>query len=95
MIDVDSRRASIKNRPLVLGPTEFNLLMFFMSHPERAYTRSQLLDRVWGQNKYVEERTVDVHVRRLRAALESEDDNYSRLIQTVRGTGYRFSEHGF
>lgn len=95
MIDVDSRRASIKNRPLVLGPTEFNLLLFFMSHPERAYTRSQLLDRVWGQNKYVEERTVDVHVRRLRAALESEDDNYSRLIQTVRGTGYRFSEHGF
>ena len=65
-----------------------------MSHPERAYTRSQLLDRVWGANIYVEERTVDVHIRRLRAALETPTDDYSRLIQTVRGTGYRFSEQG-
>ena len=93
-IDVDSRRAFIGDRALSLGPTEFNLLLFFMSHPERAYTRSQLLDRVWGANIYVEERTVDVHIRRLRAALETPTDDYSRLIQTVRGTGYRFSEQG-
>ncbi len=93
-IDVDSRRAFIGDQALSLGPTEFNLLLFFMSHPERAYTRSQLLDRVWGANIYVEERTVDVHIRRLRAALETPTDDYSRLIQTVRGTGYRFSEQG-
>ena len=94
-IDVDSRRAFISEEPLQLGPTEFNLLLFFMSHPERAYTRSQLLDRVWGANIYVEERTVDVHIRRLRAALDAAEGNYSQLIQTVRGTGYRFSEQGF
>ena len=93
-IDVDSRRAFIGDQALNLGPTEFNLLLFFMSHPERAYSRSQLLDRVWGANIYVEERTVDVHIRRLRAALETADGDYSRLIQTVRGTGYRFSEQG-
>ena len=63
-----------------------------MSHPDRAYTRSQLLDHVWGTNVYVEERTVDVHIRRLRKALQSSGADYSYLIQTVRGTGYRFSE---
>jgi two-component system phosphate regulon response regulator PhoB len=72
-----------------LGPTEYRLLQFFMEHPERVYSRSQLLDRVWGGNVYVEERTVDVHIRRLRKALEPYGcDN---LIQTVRGSGYRFS----
>jgi two-component system, OmpR family, phosphate regulon response regulator PhoB len=65
-----------------------------MSHPERAYTRSQLLDQVWGANVYVEERTVDVHIRRLRKALQSPAGDYSDLIQTVRGTGYRFSAVG-
>ena len=76
------------------GPTEFRLLEFFMSHPERAYTRGQLLDRVWGANVYVEERTVDVHIRRLRKCLQCHGRDYSKLIQTVRGTGYRFSTRG-
>ena len=71
-----------------MGPTEYRLLQFFMTHQERVYTRSQLLDQVWGGNVYVEERTVDVHIRRLRKAL---GEQYDHLIQTVRGTGYRFS----
>lgn len=72
-----------------MGPTEFRLLRFFMSHPERVYTREQLLDNVWGQNVYVEERTVDVHIRRLRKALSPH--GYDRNVQTVRSVGYRFS----
>ena len=72
-----------------LGPTEYRLLQFFMEHPERVYSRSQLLDRVWGGNVYVEERTVDVHIRRLRKALEPSGSD--ALVQTVRGSGYRFS----
>jgi two-component system phosphate regulon response regulator PhoB len=71
-----------------IGPTEYRLLQFFMTHQERVYTRSQLLDQVWGGNVYVEERTVDVHIRRLRKAL---GEQYDHLIQTVRGAGYRFS----
>jgi two-component system phosphate regulon response regulator PhoB len=71
-----------------MGPTEYRLLQFFMTHQERAYTRGQLLDQVWGGNVYVEERTVDVHIRRLRKAL---GETYENLVQTVRGTGYRFS----
>jgi len=94
VLDGESRRIFIADQPLEMGPTEFNLLKFFMSHPERAYTRSQLLDRVWGANVYVEERTVDVHIRRLRKALQSSVGDYSNLIQTVRGTGYRFSSRG-
>ncbi len=72
-----------------LGPTEYRLLSFFMTHQDRVYSRGQLLDRVWGGNVYVEERTVDVHIRRLRKALE--EHGYDRFIQTVRGAGYRFS----
>jgi two-component system phosphate regulon response regulator PhoB len=72
-----------------LGPTEFRLLHFFMTHPERVYSRSQLLDQVWGDHVFVEERTVDVHIRRLRKTLEP--SSLDRLIQTVRGSGYRFS----
>ena len=72
-----------------LGPTEYRLLEFFMRHPNRVYTRAQLLDRVWGGNVYVEERTVDVHIRRLRKALSI--SGHDRLIRTVRGSGYRFS----
>ena len=72
-----------------LGPTEFKLLHFFMTHPERVYSRAQLLDFVWGRNIYVEERTVDVHILRLRKSLKSETSEY---IQTVRGSGYRFSK---
>lgn len=92
MLDSDSRRVYVANQALNIGPTEFNLLEFFMRHPERAYTRTQLLDQVWGANVYVEERTVDVHIRRLRKALSTEAADCSHLIQTVRGTGYRFSE---
>ena len=94
VLDGESRRIFIGESAIDMGPTEFNLLQFFMSHPERAYTRSQLLDRVWGANVYVEERTVDVHIRRLRKALQTEEADYSGLIQTVRGTGYRFSSRG-
>lgn len=71
-----------------LGPTEFRLLFFFMTHPERVYTRAQLLDDVWGDHVFIEERTVDVHIRRLRAALEPY--GHHERVETVRGTGYRF-----
>jgi len=94
VLDGESRRIFIADQSVDMGPTEFNLLQFFMSHPERAYTRSQLLDQVWGANVYVEERTVDVHIRRLRKALQAPGGDHSKLIQTVRGTGYRFSSRG-
>jgi two-component system phosphate regulon response regulator PhoB len=74
---------------LSLGPTEYRLLHFFMTHPDRVYSRSQLLDQVWGGGVYVEERTVDVHIRRLRKALEPAGAD--AMVQTVRGAGYRFS----
>jgi two-component system phosphate regulon response regulator PhoB len=89
VLDQSSQRVSAGERTVALGPTEYRMLAFFMTHPERVYTREQLLDRVWGGNVYVEERTIDVHIRRLRKALEEFD--YDRLIQTVRGSGYRFS----
>lgn len=88
-LDPNSHRVTAHSTELAMGPTEFRLLQFFMSHTERAYTRSQLLDQVWGGNVYVDERTVDVHIRRLRKALGEE---FKGLIQTVRGTGYRFSK---
>ncbi|MEP5569980.1 MAG: phosphate regulon transcriptional regulator PhoB [Halioglobus sp.] len=91
VLDSESRRIFAGEVALTMGPTEFNLLEFFMTHPERAYSRSQLLDQVWGANVYVEERTVDVHIRRLRKALHTDQTDYGELIQTVRGTGYRFS----
>ena len=94
VLDGESRRVMVDEDPIDMGPTEFKLLQFFMSHPERAYTRSQLLDQVWGANVYVEERTIDVHLRRLRKALQTPAGDYSPLIQTVRGTGYRFSSRG-
>jgi two-component system phosphate regulon response regulator PhoB len=84
-----SHRVSSGDSEISLGPTEYRLLHFFMSHPERVFSRGQLLDRVWGGNTEVEERTVDVHIRRLRKALEPFD--LERLVQTVRGAGYRFS----
>ena len=93
-LDGDSKRIFLAGDMIDVGPTEFRLLQFFMSHPERAYTRNQLLDQVWGANIYVEERTVDVHIRRLRKSLQSATHDYSALIQTVRGTGYRFSSRG-
>ena len=94
VVDGESKRVSLAGAVLAMGPTEFRLLQFFMSHPERAYTRNQLLDQVWGVNVYVEERTVDVHIQRLRKSLQNGVLDYSKLIQTVRGTGYRFSSRG-
>ncbi|MCU0759798.1 MAG: phosphate regulon transcriptional regulator PhoB [Steroidobacteraceae bacterium] len=88
-LDQASHRVMVGERTVALGPTEYRMLEFFMTHPERVYSREQLLDRVWGGNVYVEERTIDVHIRRLRKALE--EFGYDRLIQTVRGAGYRFS----
>lgn len=88
-IDMDTHRAEAKGVPLDLSPTEFRLLHFFVSHPERVYTRGQLLDHVWGNNVYIEERTVDVHIRRLRKILAPQ--GYDGCIQTVRSVGYRFS----
>jgi two-component system phosphate regulon response regulator PhoB len=77
------------SQELKIGPTEFRLLQFLMGHPERVYSRGQLIDQVWGRNVYIEERTVDVHVRRLREALAPAGKE--RLVQTVRGAGYRLS----
>jgi two-component system phosphate regulon response regulator PhoB len=88
-IDTASHRVTVGDQTVPLGPTEYRLLQFFMEHPERVYGRGQLLDRVWGGNVYVEERTVDVHIRRLRKALEP--FGCDGLVQTVRGSGYRFS----
>ena len=88
-LDLNAHRAYIDEQSLNMGPTEFRLLEFFMTHPERVYTRSQLLDYVWGRNMYVEERTVDVHIVRLRKLLKPLDCD--QMIQTVRGYGYRFS----
>ncbi len=88
-LDPASHRVHGGGEAINLGPKEFKLLQFFMRHPDRVYSRSQLLDRVWGGNVYVEERTVDVHIRRLRKALER--GGFDRFVQTVRGAGYRFS----
>ena len=88
VLEIDSRRVMLSQKALEMGPTEFKLLHFFMAHPERAYSRAQLLDRVWGANVYVEERTVDVHIRRLRKALQAGGPLYRSFIQTARGTGF-------
>jgi len=88
-LDAASHQVRVSDAEIALGPTEYRLLEFFMRHPDRVYSRAQLLDRVWGGNVYVEERTVDVHIRRLRKALTPH--NYHGLIRTVRGAGYRFS----
>jgi two-component system phosphate regulon response regulator PhoB len=88
-MDLSQHRVLAAGQQVQVGPTEFRLLHFFMTHPERVYSRSQLLDQVWGRNVYIEERTVDVHIRRLRKALEPY--GMENLVQTVRGVGYRFS----
>jgi two-component system phosphate regulon response regulator PhoB len=84
-----TRRVFVEERPLDCRPTEFRLLHFFMTHPERVHSRTQVLDKVWGDHVFVEERTVDVHIRRLRKSLEP--TGHDRLIETVRGSGYRMS----
>lgn len=88
-LDPVSHRVTGRGEPVKIGPTEFRMLKFFMDNQERVFSRGQLLDNVWGDNVYVEERTVDVHVRRLRKALSPH--GLDKLIQTVHGTGYRFS----
>jgi two-component system phosphate regulon response regulator PhoB len=90
-LDPISHRVTGQGESVRIGPKEFRMLEFFMRNPERVFSRSQLLDNVWGDNVYVEERTVDVHVRRLRKALSPH--GLDKLIQTVHGTGYRFSKH--
>jgi two-component system, OmpR family, phosphate regulon response regulator PhoB len=88
-LDPVSQRVKVNDQPLDLTPTEFRLLHYFMGHPERVFSRSQLLDHVWGTQVYVEERTVDVHIRRLRKNLEP--FGLKKMVQTVQGRGYRFS----
>ncbi len=88
-LDPSSHRVTLRGEQLSVTPIEFRLLHFFMTHPERVFSRQQLLDQVWGNGAYVEERTVDVHIRRLRKILEASE--HDKLIQTVRGAGYRFS----
>ena len=94
MLDPAAHRVSIKDHTLDIGPTEYKLLKFFMQNKEKVYSRNHIQDAVWGANVYLEQRTVDVHIRRLRKALFVEEfgNSYSELIQTVRGAGYRFSE---
>jgi two-component system phosphate regulon response regulator PhoB len=91
-LDPAAHRVSGGGKPIELGPTEFRLLHFLMTHAERVHSRGQLLDQVWGSQVFVEDRTVDVHIRRLRRALE--ETGHEHLVQTVRGSGYRFSENG-
>jgi len=88
-LDPVSHRVRVEDKEINLGPTEFRLLRHFMQHPDRVFRRDQLLDNVWGRNVYIDDRTVDVHIRRLRKAFEPY--GVERLIQTVRGSGYRFS----
>ncbi|MBL4882293.1 MAG: phosphate regulon transcriptional regulator PhoB [Oleispira sp.] len=93
VLDRSAKKANIAGHEITLGPIEFRLLEFFMLHPDRVYSREQLLDRVWGGNVYVEDRTVDVHIRRLRQSISILD--HETMIQTVRGAGYRFSAEDF
>lgn len=88
-LDPQSHRVTINNEEISLGPTEYNLLHFFMSKPERVFSRDQLIDHIWGHDVYIDDRTIDVHIGRLRKQLETTQHN--NLIQTVRGSGYRFS----
>lgn len=93
-LDPTSHRISIEDQPVDMGPTEFRLLKFFLTNQEKVFSRDHIQDSVWGGNVYLEERTIDVHIRRLRKALSSVEDasiDYAKLIQTVRGAGYRFS----
>ncbi len=90
VMDPVSRAVTIEGVPVVLGPTEYRLLEFFLTHPNRAYTRNQLLNNVWGANVFIDERTIDVHIGRLRKAIAHR--GYDACVQTVRGFGYRFSQ---
>ena len=89
LFDPESHRVSICDEPVDIGPTEYRMLQFFLTHQERVYSRDQILDHVWGANVYLDERTVDVHIRRLRKAISVA--GHEKYVQTVRGAGYRFS----
>ena len=89
VMDTSARSVSINDKPVVLGPTEYRLLEFFLFHQNRAYTRDQLLNNVWGSNVYIDERTIDVHIRRLRKVLAPH--GYDGFVQTVRGFGYKLA----
>lgn len=89
VLDTEQHRLSIGDKQLEVSPTEFRLMQFFMTHPDKVYSRTQLLDQVWGRSVYIEERTIDVHIRRLRKILS--EHGREDLVQTVRGFGYRFS----
>jgi len=89
VLDTEQHRLSIGDKQLEVSPTEFRLMQFFMTHPDKVYSRTQLLDQVWGRSVYIEERTIDVHIRRLRKILS--EHGREELVQTVRGFGYRFS----
>lgn len=89
LFDPESHRVSIFDEPVEIGPTEYRMLQFFLTHQERVYSRDQILDHVWGPNVYLDERTVDVHIRRLRKAISVA--GHEKYVQTVRGAGYRFS----
>ena len=89
LFDPESHRVSICDEPVEIGPTEYRMLQFFLTHQERVYSRDQILDHVWGANVYLDERTVDVHIRRLRKAISVA--GHEKYVQTVRGAGYRFS----
>ncbi len=89
VLDTEQHRFSIGDKQLEVSPTEFRLMQFFMTHPDKVYSRTQLLDQVWGRSVYIEERTIDVHIRRLRKILG--EHGREDLVQTVRGFGYRFS----
>jgi two-component system phosphate regulon response regulator PhoB len=94
-LDPGSHRISIEDQPIDMGPTEFRLLKFFLLNQEKVFSRDHIQDAVWGGNVYLEERTIDVHIRRLRKALSSVENasiDYAKLVQTVRGAGYRFSD---
>jgi len=97
-LDPTSHRTSIEDQPIEMGPTEFRLLKFFLLNQEKVFSRDHIQDAVWGANVYLEERTIDVHIRRLRKALSSVEGtsiDYAKLVQTVRGAGYRFSVRQF
>lgn len=89
ILDTEQHRLSIGNQLIEVSPTEFRLMHFFMTHPDKVYSRTQLLDQVWGRSVYIEERTIDVHIRRLRKILS--EHGKEEWVQTVRGFGYRFS----
>ena len=89
ILDPGSHKVQVDNKKINIGPTEFKLLHFFMVNSDRVYSRNQILDKIWGNKSVIEDRTVDVHIKRLRAALKN--SHYDRMIQTVRGSGYRFS----